>query len=300
MKKPYRILLIVSLSCLLAAVVWVLWHRGGKERVADLNMGPSADSSQKSGFSLKHEDQTPVQNSVNDTPTATTETEEDASKDESAHAQYNFQTWEDAMGAYAELAGQAYDRLKGQGAPESALAMYDESYKEDPARLKRLGKTRASVAETWMRNTAVDETFAKLETEYRDLLDAMTPFLNDIPFYEWRPNYVLARAGRIPLSEAQDLVTLPNGDVINLDEYYNKKIVVKFQKKMMPTNEGVQMLMQLEAKAANPSTPLTVSEQMQLEELRNPGYASHSREYYKGNGVEEDVEEIVIDLGAVE
>ena len=204
------------------------------------------------------------------------------------------------MGAYAELAGQAYDRQKRQGAPESILARYDASYKEDPDRLQRLGKTRAGEAETWIRNAAVDETYEKLKTEYRGLLDAMAPFLNDIPFYEWRPNYVLARAGRIPLSEAQDRVALPNGDVINLDEYYNKKIIVKFQKRMMLTDEGVQTLTQLAAKAANPSTPLTASEQAQLEELRNPGYADHSREYYKGNGSEADMEELIMDLGVID
>ena len=68
---------------------------------------------------------------------------------------------------------------------------------------------------------------------------------------------------------------------------------------MMLTDGGVQMLMQLGAKAANPSTPLTGTEQMQLEELLNPGYADHSREYYKGNGVEEDAEELIMDLGVI-
>ncbi len=297
--KPYRIALIVSLACLLAAVVWVLWQRVGPERAADLNMDPPAGSFQKSGSALKTEDQTPVQNSVKEQPTASADAEEGASADEKPPVQYDFRNWQDAMGAYAELAGQAYDRLKRLGAPESVLAMFDESYQKEPAMYQRMGKTRAGEAETWVRHTAVDETFEKLETEYRGLLDAMIPFLNDIPFYEWRPNYVLARAGRIPLSEAQDLVALPNGDVINLDEYYNKKIVIKFQKKMIPTIEGVRELMRLEAKAANPSTPLTASELMQLEELRNPGYAEHSTEYYKGNGVEEDMEELIIDLGVV-
>ena len=201
--KPYRILLTFSLYCLLAAVVWVL-QRGGTERGEELFM--LIDESPTSAYSLT---------SVQAPPQEAFAAAAEVAETESASVQYNFQSWEDAMGAYAELAGLAYDKYKAQGAPEEVFAAYNALLEKDPRVIEHLGLTRNKKAEQWARTTAVEETFGKLQTEYLDLLNAMKPFLNDIPVREWATPNVLARAGRIPMSETQHPITLSNGEAID-------------------------------------------------------------------------------------
>ncbi len=201
--KPYRILLTFSLYCLLAAVVWVL-QRGGMERGEELFM--LIDESPTPAYSLT---------SVQAPPQEAFAAAAEVAETKSASVQYNFQSWEDAMGAYAELAGLAYDKYKAQGAPEEVFAAYNALLEKDPRVIEHLGLTRDKKAEQWARTTAVEETFGKLQTEYLDLLNAMKPFLNDIPVREWATPNVLARAARIPMSETQHPITLSNGEAID-------------------------------------------------------------------------------------
>ncbi|MDE0021623.1 MAG: hypothetical protein OXT69_09635 [Candidatus Poribacteria bacterium] len=208
--KPYRILLTFSLYCLLAAVVWVL-QRGGTERGEELFM--LIDESPTSAYSFTSV-QTPPQEALEAAAEAA-ETEEAPAETESAAVQYNFQSWEDAMDAYAELAGLAYDKYKAQGAPEEVFAAYNALLEKNPRVVEHLGLTRDKKAEQWAQTTAVEETFGKLQTEYLDLLNAMKPFLNDIPVREWATPNVLARARRIPMSETQHPITLSNGEAID-------------------------------------------------------------------------------------
>lgn len=213
--KPYRILLTFSLYCLLAAVVWVL-QRGGTERGEELFM--LIDESTTSAYSSTPDDQTPVQAPPQETLAAAAEaaeTGEAPAETKSATVQYNFQSWEDAMDAYAELAGLAYDKYKAQGAPEEVFAAYNALLEKNPRIIEHLGLTRDKKVEQWARTTAVEETFGKLQTEYLDLLNAMKPFLNDIPVREWATPNVLARARRLPISETRHPITLSNGEAID-------------------------------------------------------------------------------------
>ena len=299
--KPYRIALIVSLACLLAAIVWVIWQRGGEERAAELKTPSLVDSSQNGGSLLTPDDQTPVQAPTQETPEASDGTEETPAKTKKASVQYNFQSWEDAMGAYAELAGLAYDKYKAQEAPEEAYAWFNALLEKDPDLIEKTGWTREKAAEDWIRESAVEGTFEKLTTEYQDLLSAMRPFLNDIPVWEWAAPNVLARAGRIPMSETQDLITLPNGEVIDWNEYrHPHKLVVKYKLRGTLTSDRLQLLADLEAKAADPSIGLTELERMELENLRAPKFAEQSVIYQRGDEGDPGFEEIIMDLGVIE
>ena len=206
--KPYRILLTFSLYCLLAAVVWVL-QRGGTERGEELFM--LIDESTTSAYSSTPHDQTPVQTPPQEALAAAAEVMETGEAPRRRKARlFNtaFKAGKTRWAAYAELAGLAYDKYKAQGAPEEVFAAYNALLEKNPRIIEHLGLTRDKKAEQWARTTAVEETFGKLQTEYLDLLNAMKPFLNDIPVREWATPNVLARAGRIPMSETQHPITL--------------------------------------------------------------------------------------------
>ena len=301
--KPHRIVLIASLSCLLAAAVWFMLSRGSSE--SHDQSGPAAQDggSETVAPALRSEEQTPVVRPVEEDAEPAAEEDGGEAAAESSAVQYRFQNWEDAMGAYAQMAGEEYDRYKALPVPESVFDVYNRQLQTSPEVLEALGWTREKEAEEWVRMSAVQDAFRKLFAERKDLLDAMEPFLDDIPPYEWDQDYVLARAGRIPLSEAQDLLTLPDGSVINWDEYGNKRLIVKYETKSWLDPEGVRLLNRLEAKAANPQTPLSEYERLELEEMRSwHGTYKSRRTVYDRSIVEGDpsVEEVVMDLGKID
>ncbi len=152
------------------------------------------------------------------------------------------------------------------------------------------------------------------DPEYAVLNAAMARTLNDFPLNADLPEYLLWRAGRIPISKVPFFISLPNGEIHNMER--NTKVIVRFQTRGVLSADGrislrkyterqSELLANLAKGAASESeekamlTELSKVEQ-RLHVLHNPPYGPVERSYEWGDSDEGPFKEVVLDLGVVE
>lgn len=152
------------------------------------------------------------------------------------------------------------------------------------------------------------------DSEYAVLNAAMARTLNDFPLNAEHPEYLLWRAGRIPISEVPFFIRLPNGEIHNMEK--NTRVVVRFQTRGVLSADGRislrkyterknELLANLAKGTASESeekamlTELDNVEQ-RLHVLHNPPYGPIERSYEWGDSSEGPFKEVVLDLGVVE
>ena len=316
MKRTFWIVsAVAAVLLILAALIW----RGGD--VFHPPHSESAGEAPSQSEPLSPEEQTPVQEPQDETLSAASDGSEndDADSQQEAAPQYSFHSAEEALNYYADLVALEFDLLKLDDSvvPPENLSAYDDTF--------------VSWEDRWYGGVATGEIFDKIfeRDEEPDLKQALAPFLNDWKEEEWGPDYLMVRAGRWPSALLRREVTLPDGQTLDLHEMRDKLVVVKYQKRMTPTEDALEAMREAEARISEIETRLAsggVSEsgaaelqnelagiQADLAEARKPKYADIEEKYYAGGKLDEKenedgsvgvdtsgVERVVIELGKIE
>ncbi|MDE0021073.1 MAG: hypothetical protein OXT69_06790 [Candidatus Poribacteria bacterium] len=238
MTRKITIAAALAAAVLLAALIWLSLRDDPmlSETSTPLEGVDGGDAA------LMEEAQSPVQ--PQETPAADGEPSADSGAPESDTGPYKFERWEDAANHYAELVGLEYDALIAAGVdPDKAgsQAFHDVQEnifigREDPA--------LAAALEQYLPYS--DSVPMEERTEKR------------MPLKEYGPRPFLVRAGRLPLLALKaGSLSLPNGERYYFDE--DEEVVVIWQTRHVPadTEEGRQMLAQMEKDYAELETKLT-------------------------------------------
>ncbi len=299
---------------LIAVALVLLFWENGDSSVSELIDGQTA---QEEG--LTPDMQTPVYVPPAETLDETEDAEANAAATQTAvllPSKYQFQSSEDALNYYAKMVGDEADRLRNDpsitppppGRNKDGEMIYDDKY--------------VSWEDAWYGGVAASLVLSKIfeNDENPELKKALLPFINEWEPQDWSPPHLMVRAEKWPSAVLRDEITLPNGQVIDLNTMIGKKVVIRFrtpnpfwiepQQQIENLKKGETEILSRLASGAVSETESDLLQHALLAVqalLKNPPksqrYIEQEWRYAQGMGDPSDVdsyEEAVFDLGVIE